>query len=154
MRTLILLLISLASAGCAVPQYRNRLVAYPGTTPNMPARQVADICNAQSRVAYAQARSAAQAQLDARNNQVTGYNCATYGQASSYGNYASYSGNTNCAPVTANPYGGKYGVVAAIGDAAGVEAQAMDAERNVLAACAARYGYSLQRYCAANCGSR
>jgi hypothetical protein len=153
MRTMIaVVVICCGLVGCAVPQYQKRLVPYEGTRPQMPAAQVVDICNAQARNAYSSASAQAQAQLDARNNQVTGYNCSTYGQANSFGYNTNYSGTTNCAAVTANPYGGKYGGFAALGDSLGVAAHAAEAQNNVLVACAAQYGYRIESYCVANCG--
>jgi hypothetical protein len=140
-----------AIAGCAVPQYRSRLVPYDGSQPRISAQQVIDICGARAQAAYAQANAAAQGQIDARNNQVTGYNCNTYGQASAYGNYATYSGNTNCSPVTANPYGGKYGGLLALGESLSVQGQSERARDRALTSCAAEHGYRIERQCVANC---
>jgi hypothetical protein len=152
MRPASVILIACVLSGCATPQYRTRFVAFAGAAPSMPAAQVEAICRAQAEGAYAQARSAAQGQLNARNNQVTGYNCSTYGQANAYGNSATYNGSTNCTAQTANNYGGKYGAFVALGDAAGVEGAAINAHNSVLSGCAAQQGYRLEKYCVANCG--
>jgi len=138
--------------GCAMPQYRARLVAFPGAKPQMPASQVQAICQAQAQGARASAKGSAQARIDAQNNRVTGYNCATYGQASAHGNHANYSGATNCAAVTANPYGGKYGALAAVGDGLSIAADGSQAYNTALRGCAAQHGYQIERYCVANCG--
>lgn len=139
-------------AGCAAPQFRTRLVPFDGGRPSVPAEQAEAICRARAQAAYAGTRGAAQADLQARNNRVTSYNCSTYGQANAYGNTAYYSGSTNCAPVTASPYGGKYGALIALGDVLNVEGAAADAHNSVLSGCVAEYGYRLTRYCVANCG--
>lgn len=137
--------------GCAVPQYQTYFRPFDGANLSVPAGQAEAICRSEARGIYAETSSAGQAQLDARNNRVTGYNCATTGQANAYGNTAYYSGNTNCAPVTANPYRGKYGGLAALGDALAIQGQAFDAQAAALSGCMARYGYSVQRRCIANC---
>lgn len=152
MRSLLLaIVVPVVVSGCAVPQYRSRLVPYEGTQPRISAQQVIDICSTRAQAAYAQANATAQGQIDARNNQVTGYNCNTYGQANAYGNYATYSGNTNCSAVTANPYGGKYGGLLALGESLGVQAQSEGARDRALVGCAAEHGYRIERHCVANC---
>jgi hypothetical protein len=154
MRAWILLIGAAAVAGCAVPQYQSRLVPYSGAPPSVSAQQVMDICRGHANTAGAHAHSAAQAQLDARNNQVTGYNCNTSGQVqASGGGRATYSSNTNCAPTYPNNYGGKYGWAAALGDSLAVSGQGDAARENVFSTCAAQNGYRVERYCVSNCGT-
>lgn len=148
---LILIAVAILATGCAMPQYRSRLVPFAGSTPPMSSEQVMAICNSQASNASQAAKAGAQAQVDSRNNQVTGYNCSTYGQSNAYGGSATYNGNTNCSPTTSSPYGGKYGGVAAASDGLGVVAAGVDAGRNAFRACAAERGYRVDRTCVANC---
>ena len=139
----LLIAFTLTATGCALPQYQTQLVPIVDN-PSVPKSQASAICGPEAQLASANAKANAQARVDARNSQVTGYNCNTSGTSSS--NY--YQANTNCTPQTAGQYGGFAGgfnqgmEVGSAGNAAG---------NAVLQSCLARLGWRPEKYCVQNC---
>jgi hypothetical protein len=74
----VLMTMCLAVAGCALPRYETRLVPLV-SNPAAPQAQAVAICGPEAQLASANARANAQARVDSRNNQVTGYDCNTQG---------------------------------------------------------------------------
>ena len=78
----VLMTMCLAVAGCALPRYETRLVPLV-SNPAAPQAQAVAICRPEAQLASANARANAQARVDSRNNQVTGYDCDTQDSAHS-----------------------------------------------------------------------
>jgi hypothetical protein len=92
----------------------------------------------------ANARAHAQARIDSRNNQVTGYNCNTQG----YSSPGYYQGSTNCTPQTAGQYRGFQG---GFNDAMEVNNAGKQVGEAVLQSCLARLDWRAEQYCVQNC---
>lgn len=138
-----LIAVSLVMAGCALPQYETRLAPLV-SNPSAPQSQAVAICAPEAQLASANARANAQANIDNRNNRVTGYDCNTQGYASNQ----SYRSNTSCTPTTAVDYRGPAG---AMYDAQDVNNAGNRVGAAVLQSCLARLGWRTEQYCVKNC---
>ncbi|HUO44580.1 MAG TPA: hypothetical protein VMT94_06670 [Burkholderiales bacterium] len=143
MKKSIIVVLSVIATACALPQYQTRLVPIT-SNPSVNEEQAAAICVPQAQLAKTNAETNAQAMINNRNNQVTGYNCNTTG----YSAAGSYSGNTNCTPQTAGQYRGFAG---GFNDAMEVNNAGAQTGAAVLQSCLATYGYRVEKYCVQNC---
>lgn len=143
MGRVILAILMVFVAGCAQPKYITHLVPTVAN-PAISNEQAAAICVPQARLAEANARANAQGQVDSRNNQVTGYNCDTYGTLNS----GSYQGSTNCKPQKA---GQSRGFMGGLNDGIEVNNAAVQVGTAVLQSCLAQHGWRTENYCVENC---